>query len=144
VLAIDGLLSPNMAIARNSVKAVKLDNVSRPDKGRPGIPLGIRMRIVIPGRAPETPFGDNARGRMGLLHCGRARLLRPCLEPSQQCGSAGIAQPDPDDHGTIDETALRRGKSSSLVMITGAQPTRQSGRKLFVDQEARQATVRTG
>jgi len=29
-------------------------------------PLGIRVRIVIPGRAPETPFGDNARGRMGL------------------------------------------------------------------------------
>ena len=29
-------------------------------------PMGIRMRIVIPGRAPETPFGDNARGRMGL------------------------------------------------------------------------------
>jgi hypothetical protein len=29
-------------------------------------PLGIRVRIVISGRAPETPFGDNARGRMGL------------------------------------------------------------------------------
>jgi NAD(P)-dependent dehydrogenase (short-subunit alcohol dehydrogenase family) len=29
-------------------------------------PLGIRVRIVIPGRAPETPFGDNARSRMGL------------------------------------------------------------------------------
>ncbi len=29
-------------------------------------PLGIRVRIVIPGRAPETPFGDNARGRMGV------------------------------------------------------------------------------
>jgi len=29
-------------------------------------PLGIRARIVIPGRAPETPFGDNARGRMGM------------------------------------------------------------------------------
>jgi len=29
-------------------------------------PLGIRARIVIPGRAPETPFGENARGRMGL------------------------------------------------------------------------------
>jgi NAD(P)-dependent dehydrogenase (short-subunit alcohol dehydrogenase family) len=27
-------------------------------------PLGVR--VVIPGRAPETPFGDNARGRMGL------------------------------------------------------------------------------
>ena len=29
-------------------------------------PLGVRVRIVIPGRAPETPFGDNARGRMGM------------------------------------------------------------------------------
>jgi len=29
-------------------------------------PLGVRLRIVIPGRSPETPFGDNARGRMGL------------------------------------------------------------------------------
>ncbi len=24
------------------------------------------MHIVIPGRAPETPFGDNTRGRMGM------------------------------------------------------------------------------
>ena len=29
-------------------------------------PFGVRVRIVIPGRAPETPFGDNARGRMGV------------------------------------------------------------------------------
>ncbi|MEO7027559.1 MAG: SDR family oxidoreductase [Caulobacteraceae bacterium] len=29
-------------------------------------PFGIRARLVIPGRAPETPFGDNARARMGL------------------------------------------------------------------------------
>jgi len=29
-------------------------------------PLGVRVRIVIPGRAPETPFGANARDRMGL------------------------------------------------------------------------------
>jgi len=29
-------------------------------------PLGVRVRIVIPGRAPETPFGENARGRMGM------------------------------------------------------------------------------
>jgi len=32
-------------------------------------PLGVRVRIVIPGRAPETPFGDNARGRMGRKRC---------------------------------------------------------------------------
>ena len=29
-------------------------------------PLGVRARIVIPGRAPETPFGDNVRARMGV------------------------------------------------------------------------------
>ena len=27
-------------------------------------PFGIRVRIVLPGRAPETSFGDNARARM--------------------------------------------------------------------------------
>ncbi len=29
-------------------------------------PFGVRVRIVIPGRAPETAFGENARGRMGM------------------------------------------------------------------------------
>ncbi|MEE7504033.1 SDR family NAD(P)-dependent oxidoreductase [Methylobacterium sp. C33D] len=29
-------------------------------------PFGIRARLVIPGRAPETAFGANARARMGL------------------------------------------------------------------------------
>ncbi len=29
-------------------------------------PFGIRARLVIPGRAPETSFGDNARARMGM------------------------------------------------------------------------------
>ena len=29
-------------------------------------PFGIRARVVIPGRAPETAFGDNARARMGM------------------------------------------------------------------------------
>lgn len=28
-------------------------------------PFGIRARLVLPGRAPETRFGDNARQRMG-------------------------------------------------------------------------------
>ena len=32
-------------------------------------PLGIRMRLVLPGRSPETRFGDNARPHMqGLDH----------------------------------------------------------------------------
>ncbi len=29
-------------------------------------PFGIRARIVLPGRAPETAFGNNARARMGM------------------------------------------------------------------------------
>jgi short-subunit dehydrogenase len=29
-------------------------------------PFGVRVRVVIPGRAPETPFGDNVRARMGM------------------------------------------------------------------------------
>lgn len=28
-------------------------------------PFGVRVRIVLPGRAPDTSFGDNARARMG-------------------------------------------------------------------------------
>lgn len=27
-------------------------------------PFGVRMHLVLPGRAPATAFGDNARGRM--------------------------------------------------------------------------------
>ena len=29
-------------------------------------PFGVRARLVIPGRAPETAFGDNARARAGM------------------------------------------------------------------------------
>lgn len=29
-------------------------------------PFGVRARVVLPGRAPDTAFGDNARARMGL------------------------------------------------------------------------------
>ena len=29
-------------------------------------PFGVRARLVIPGRAPETAFGDNARARLGM------------------------------------------------------------------------------
>ena len=28
-------------------------------------PFGVRVRIVLPGRAPDTKFGENARARMG-------------------------------------------------------------------------------
>ncbi len=29
-------------------------------------PFGVRVRLVLPGRAPETAFGANARARMGM------------------------------------------------------------------------------
>jgi NAD(P)-dependent dehydrogenase (short-subunit alcohol dehydrogenase family) len=29
-------------------------------------PFGVRARVVLPGRSPETAFGDNARTRMGM------------------------------------------------------------------------------
>ena len=29
-------------------------------------PFGVRARVVLPGRAPDTAFGDNARARMGM------------------------------------------------------------------------------
>ena len=29
-------------------------------------PFGVRARVVLPGRAPDTAFGDNARVRMGM------------------------------------------------------------------------------
>ena len=29
-------------------------------------PFGVRVRLVIPGRAPQTSFGANARARMGM------------------------------------------------------------------------------
>ena len=29
-------------------------------------PFGVRLRVVVPGRAPDTAFGDNARTRMGM------------------------------------------------------------------------------
>ena len=28
-------------------------------------PFGVRVRLVLPGRAPDTRFGENARARMG-------------------------------------------------------------------------------
>ena len=28
--------------------------------------FGVRVRLVVPGRAPQTSFGDNARARMGM------------------------------------------------------------------------------
>ena len=40
-------------------------------------PFGVRMRLVLPGRSPETSFGDNARRHMaGFDHPAYAELVQ--------------------------------------------------------------------
>jgi NAD(P)-dependent dehydrogenase (short-subunit alcohol dehydrogenase family) len=41
-------------------------------------PFGVRVRVVLPGRAPDTRFGDNARTRMA------AGFPEPYIEPIQK------------------------------------------------------------
>ncbi|MFM0180179.1 SDR family oxidoreductase [Paraburkholderia aspalathi] len=42
--------------------------------------FGVRVRLVLPGRAPETRFGDNARSRMhGFDHEAYADLVKSVL-----------------------------------------------------------------
>jgi len=39
--------------------------------------FGVRVRVVLPGRAPETPFAENGRARMqGLEHEAYAELVK--------------------------------------------------------------------
>jgi NAD(P)-dependent dehydrogenase (short-subunit alcohol dehydrogenase family) len=39
--------------------------------------FGVRVRLVLPGRSPETRFGDNARAHMaGLDHEAYAELVK--------------------------------------------------------------------
>jgi NAD(P)-dependent dehydrogenase (short-subunit alcohol dehydrogenase family) len=43
-------------------------------------PLGVRVRLVLPGRAPETRFGDNARTRMhGMDHPAYAEMVTQAI-----------------------------------------------------------------
>jgi NAD(P)-dependent dehydrogenase (short-subunit alcohol dehydrogenase family) len=43
-------------------------------------PFGVRVRLVLPGRSPETRFGDNARARMhGMEHEAYAELVTNVL-----------------------------------------------------------------
>jgi NAD(P)-dependent dehydrogenase (short-subunit alcohol dehydrogenase family) len=40
-------------------------------------PFGVRARLVLPGRAPDTRFGDNARAHMhGLDHEAYADMVK--------------------------------------------------------------------
>lgn len=43
-------------------------------------PFGVRVRLVLPGRAPETPFAENGRDRMqGFDHEAYAELAKDLL-----------------------------------------------------------------
>ena len=43
-------------------------------------PFGVRVRLVLPGRSPETSFGDNARHHMHALdHAAYAELVKNVL-----------------------------------------------------------------
>lgn len=43
-------------------------------------PFGVRVRLVLPGRSPETRFGDNARSHMhGMDHPAYAELVEDVL-----------------------------------------------------------------
>ncbi|WP_306393128.1 SDR family oxidoreductase [Telluria beijingensis] len=54
-------------------------------------PLGIRLRLVLPGRAPETRFGANARARMeGEMPEAYASLMESVV--------AGVRGPAPVTH----------------------------------------------
>ncbi len=47
--------------------------------------FGVRVRLVIPGRAPDTSFGDNARARMGMnIPEGHAELAAQVFARFQQ------------------------------------------------------------
>lgn len=41
-------------------------------------PFGVRVRLVLPGLAPDTAFGTNARARMGM------NIPEPCAEAAAQ------------------------------------------------------------
>ncbi|MCP2090538.1 UNVERIFIED_ORG: NAD(P)-dependent dehydrogenase (short-subunit alcohol dehydrogenase family) [Paraburkholderia sediminicola] len=51
--------------------------------------FGVRVRLVLPGRAPETRFGDNARTRMqGFDHEAYANLVKSVLARLTDTSSA--------------------------------------------------------
>jgi len=56
-------------------------------------PLGIRLRLVLPGRSPATQFGASARGRMGeAMPDGYAPLLDAVVANARGPGPVTHAQ----------------------------------------------------
>ena len=51
------------------------------------VPFGVRVKLVLPGRAPETRFGDNARARMGSgVPDGYGELVQQVMAGMQASG----------------------------------------------------------
>ena len=55
--------------------------------------FGVRVRLVIPGRAPQTSFGDNARARMGMSFPEAYAGLAGKVFAGMQQPSAEITRP---------------------------------------------------
>ena len=54
--------------------------------------FGVRVRLVIPGRAPQTSFGDNARTRMGMNIPGAYGDLAAQVFASFQQSTEGVTR----------------------------------------------------
>ena len=58
-------------------------------------PLGVRMRLVLPGRSPETRFGDNARAHMhGFDHEAYADFVKTVVARMMDTSSPVTHAPD--------------------------------------------------
>jgi len=79
-------------------------------------PFGVRARLVLPGRSPETRFADNARARMqGLDHEAYADLVRSVF--------ARFGEPGPITHAQDVAEAVWRAvndPSSPMRIPAGA------------------------
>lgn len=79
-------------------------------------PFGVRVRLVLPGRSPETRFGDTARARMeGLDHEAYADLVKRVF--------ASFAEPGPITHAQDVAEAVWRAvndPSSPMRIVAGA------------------------
>ena len=79
-------------------------------------PFGVRARLVLPGRSPETRFGDTARTRMqGLDHDAYAELVKSTF--------ARLTEPGPITHARDVADAVWRAvtdPSSPMRIPAGA------------------------
>ena len=73
-------------------------------------PFGIRVRLVLPGRAPTTRFGENARSRMG-------DFPEPYLPMVQKVFAGWQASTDPvTQSGDVSEAIWRAATDPSCPM----------------------------